>query len=128
MFDVSSNGVIKITRGDSAYLTINVADADGNPYILENEDKVRVQVRSKYNDDENEGFLFEGEVTDNGDGTVIWRIKPEDTATANPATAYYYDVQLEIGEDIFTIISSKFKILNEVTLPKSDGDISQDGD
>lgn len=127
MFDVSSNGVIKITRGDSAYLTINVTDADGNPYILENEDKVRAQVRSKYNDDENEGFLFEGEVTDNGDGTVVWHIRPEDTATANPAIAYYYDVQLEIGEDIFTIISSKFKILNEVTL-QSDGNTSQDGD
>ena len=121
MFDVSSSGVIKITRGDSAYFTINLTDAENNPYILEAEDKVRVQVRSKYNDDENEGFLFEGEVTDNGDGTVVWHIKPEDTATADPKIPYYYDVQLENGTDVYTIISSKFKILNEVTLPK-DGD------
>ena len=83
MFDVSSSGVIKITRGDSAYFTINLTDAENNPYILEAEDKVRVQVRSKYNDDENEGFLFEGEIIDNGNGTVVWHIKPEDTATAN---------------------------------------------
>lgn len=117
MFDVSSSGVIKITRGDSAYFTINLTDADGNPYVLDSDEKVRVQVRSKYNDDENEGFLFEGEVVDNGDGTITWHIRPEDTATADPSLAYYYDVQYEGNGDIFTFISSKFKITNEVTLP-----------
>jgi len=117
MFDVSSSGVIKITRGDSAYFTINLTDADGNPYVLDSDEKVRVQVRSKYNDDENEGFLFEGEVVDNGDGTITWHIRPEDTATADPSLSYYYDVQYEGNGDIFTFISSKFKITNEVTLP-----------
>ena len=34
MFDVSSSGVIKITRGDSAYFTINLTDADD--FILQN--------------------------------------------------------------------------------------------
>lgn len=117
MFDVSSNGVIKITRGDSAYLTINVTDADGNPYILDADENVRVQVRSKYNDDENEGFLFEGEVIDNGDGTITWHIRPEDTATADSSIAYLYDVQYEGNGDVFTFLSSKFKIVGEVTLP-----------
>lgn len=117
MFEVSSSGVIKITRGDSAYFTINLTDADGNPYVLDADENVRVQVRSKYNDDENEGFLFEGEVVDNGDGTITWHIRPEDTATADPSLAYYYDVQYEGNGDIFTFISSKFKITNEVTLP-----------
>lgn len=117
MFEVSSSGVIKITRGDSAYFTINLTDADGNPYVLDAEENVRVQVRSKYNDDENEGFLFEGEIIDDGDGTITWHIRPEDTATADPSLAYYYDIQYEGNGDIFTFISSKFKITNEVTLP-----------
>lgn len=122
MFTINNKGVIKITRGDSAYLTINVADGSGNPYILDNGDKVRVQVRSVYNDDENRGLLFDGDVTDNGDGTVTWHIKPSDTSTANPANDYYYDVELDSGEDVFTFISSRFIILNEVTLPEEEGD------
>ena len=118
MFNVSSSGNIKITRGDSAYLTINITDADGNPYFLNNQDRIRIQVRDRYNDDFNEGFLFEGDVTDNQDGTVTWHILPSDTALADPDIEYYYDVQLETWEDVFTFISAKLKVLNEVTLPK----------
>lgn len=122
MFEYNEdNNKIKITRGDSAYYTITLKDLDGNDYELDPEsDVIRVQVRTVYNDDDNEGLLFEGTVTDNGDGTATWHILPEDTAQADPKQRHYYDIQLETGGDVFTIVSGKFKILNEVTLQEGE--------
>ena len=48
--------VIHITRGDSAYIAINVTDIDGNPFYLDDSIEVRAQVRSVLNDDENKGL------------------------------------------------------------------------
>ena len=116
MMKIKSNGEIRLTRGDSAYITINLVDIDDNPYLLSDSDVLRCQVRKVYNDDNNSGLLFEGEITDNGDGTATWHIRPQDTDHAVLPEKYYYDVQLEIGDDVFTIASGKFRILNEVTM------------
>ena len=116
MIKIKSNGEIRLTRGDSAYITVNVVDSEKNPYLLSDGDTLRCQVRKRYNDDENEGLLFNGVITDNGDGTATWYIRPQDTAHAVLPEKYYYDIQLEIGDDVFTIASGKFRILNEVTL------------
>lgn len=125
MFKVSKKGDIKLTRGDSAYLTIDILDSTNNSYILDPEyDDIRVQVRWKYNDDEEEAFLFEGDIVDNGNGTATWHIKPENTNEADTSINYYYDIEIKIDEDIYTIISAKFNLLDEVTLPKKN---EQDG-
>ena len=116
MIKIKSNGEIRLTRGDSAYITIKVNDSNGNPYVLSDDDVLRCQVRSLFNDDDNQGLLFSGTITDNGNGTATWHIVPEDTAHAVLPEKYYYDIQLEIGDDVFTIASGKFRILNEVTL------------
>lgn len=119
MFKVSKKGDIKLTRGDSAYLTIDILDLKKNPYFLDPEnDDIRVQVRWKYNDDNEEALLFEGDIINNGDGTATWHIKPQDTEGADISIDYFYDIEVKIDNDIFTIISANFKLLNEVTLPK----------
>ena len=126
MFKVNKKGDIQLTRGDSAYLTINLVDSKKDPYILDPEtDDIRVQVRWKYNDDAEQAFLFEGDITDNGDGTATWHIIPQNTNGVDTSIDYYYDVELKIGSDIFTILSADFNLLNEVTLPRKN---QQDGD
>jgi len=118
MFSIN-NGKIYITRGDSAYITISVVDAEGNAFALDNSVALRGQVRSILNDDENLGFLFDADITINeDDGTATWHIKPSDTATAVMGIPYYYDIELHIGEDVYTIISSTLNIRDEVTLPE----------
>ena len=119
MFSINKNR-ITITRGDSAYITISVVDGNGNAFALDDSVALRGQVRSILNDDENLGLLFEADISINEDGTATWHIKPSDTAKATMGIPYYYDIELHIGDDVFTIISSSMFISDEVTLPEGD--------
>ena len=56
----------------------------------------------------------------NEDGSATWHIKPTDTMNAVMRVAYYYDIELKMGDDIFTIVSSDFIVYEEVTLPEGD--------
>lgn len=42
------------------------------------------------------------------------RVAPEDTRNIQPGT-YYYDLQININDDIFTIMKGKFIILQDCT-------------
>lgn len=103
---------ITLTRGDSAYITINIMNEDGTPYELKPGDVVRCQVRDKANDGD---LLFEGQV-ETVDNELVFHIYPEDTKNAE-VKSYVWDAQLETADgDIFTFITeSAFKITNEVT-------------
>lgn len=109
-----SGSTILITRGDTAYISINVNDQDGNPYELQDGDKIEIHVRPRVSD--RTELAFEGTVEYEND-EVIWHIKPEDTDELEIDT-YFYDVQLTTSNsDVFTIIpAAKFKILDEVTM------------
>lgn len=104
---------ISLTRGDSAYITLNINMSDGTPYELQETDVIKCQVRDRANDGD---LIFEGliEVINN---EPVWHIRPEDTENEDVAT-YVWDAQLEMENgDIFTFIpSSTFKLLDEVTM------------
>lgn len=119
MFSIKNNQIY-ITRGDSAYITISVVDADGSLFILDDSVSLRGQVRSILNDDDNLGLLFDADIAVNEDGTATWHIKPSDTEDATMGIPYYYDIELHIGEDVFTILSSTLIIQDEVTLPEGE--------
>lgn len=104
---------IELTRGDSAYITLNVNDSTGKPYELNDGDNIRVQVRTAPNVGR---LLFEGNLDTTGN-KIVWHIKPEDTAD-EPVTTYWWDAQLETPNgDIFTFItSSPFILTDEVTM------------
>ena len=105
---------VYVTRGDSAYLDIDLKDGSGQPLILGDEDVVRCQVRNVPNTGK---LLFEGHLVKNEGSSYTWQIRPEDTKDA-PADNYVWDAEVEYytGE-IFTFIpaQSKFVILPEVT-------------
>lgn len=42
-----SNNIIKITKGDSAVFNVDIAFADGTPYIIKSGDKLKMTVRNK---------------------------------------------------------------------------------
>ncbi len=104
---------ILLTRGDSAYITLTINTENGT-YPLQEEDKVRVQVRDVPNTGE---LIFEGNIEIQND-EIIWHIIPSQTSDLEVKT-YYWDAQLETANgDIFTFIpSSPFKLLDEVTMP-----------
>lgn len=61
MLKIKKNN-ISITRGDSAYITIDIFDGSGNAIIPGDGDVVRCQVRDAVNDG---NLLFEGEIIKN---------------------------------------------------------------
>jgi hypothetical protein len=43
------------------------------------------------------------------------RIAPEDTASATAGTAYVYDLEVHIGEDVYTVLMGQLKLTQDVT-------------
>jgi len=107
--------MISITRGDSAYIQLDISDMSGEPVTLSSRDIVRCQVRKRPNDGE---LVFEGDIIrSDQDNSIVWHIHPEDTMNEFVGT-YYWDAQVEFTNgDIFTFIPvSKFKLLPEITM------------
>lgn len=108
------NTSIFLTRADSAYITLEIVQGNGEVYTLQDGDVVRVHVRTAPNTGE---LLFEGKVEVDADYNLVWHIYPEDTKDLEVKT-YYYDAQIELANgDVFTFIpASKFKLTDEVTM------------
>lgn len=102
---------ITITRGDSAYIDVSIKDSKGNKYTPGSKDKIRAQVRT---DASSTKILFESEIPSD---TLVWHIKPEDTAEASMGKSYVYDMEIETEDgDVFTFIPlSSFTVSKEVT-------------
>lgn len=50
MLYIDQNDNIKLTRGDTAIIDIDITDADGEPYIMRNFDRLIFTVKRMYND------------------------------------------------------------------------------
>ena len=104
---------ISLTRGDSAYITINICQEDGSPYMLNEGDEIHIQVRHKPNDGE---LLFEALIEEIREDSFVWHIRPEDTKDAE-IKVYYWDAQIKTIEgDIYTFIPmTTLRLTDEVT-------------
>ena len=110
MLTVGSDGSIKLTRGDTARLNVNITnDADGNEYVMQEGDVLVMTVKKSISD---EKPSFQKTLN----GTNTFHIKPIDTAQLDFGS-YKYDVQLTTaGGDVYTIIEpTTFRISEEVT-------------
>lgn len=105
MFNIDEKNRIKITRGDTAFITISV---DG--YEMAENDKLTFSV--KYDAEDTE-YLF----TKQADEDNVIHIEPQDTKNAY-FDKYIYDIQLTTTNgDVFTIIEpTTFNITKEVTI------------
>lgn len=103
-----ATGEIKLTRGDTARLTVDLEDDSGQAYSVQNDDVVTFTVKKNYEDAEP---LIQKKVT----GTNVFHIKPEDTKEL-AFGKYKYDVQLTTADgDNYTVVDDKdFRITNEV--------------
>ena len=101
---------IRLKRGDSARIRINMNDENGDPYPREADDVIKIQVRKKIGDGD---IVIEGDISFDDDG-ILWEIKPEDTFELTNGV-YYWDCEIERGNgDVFTFIPySKFAIIND---------------
>lgn len=108
MLYVTGN-TIKLTRGDTAYLTIPIKNAIGEDYEMSAGDVLVLSMKKRVTDTE---YSLQKVVT----GDNVFHILPEDTDGLKFGT-YVYDVQLTTeGKDVYTLIPvSSFELLQEVT-------------
>ena len=107
MFKIEGN-VIAITRGDTGIFTLNITDAQGNPYDYSHDE---VLFTVKRNIDTTEKIMQK--TVEYGQVVII---QPVDTATL-PYGTYVYDVQVTTaGGVVDTVITpSRFLVKAEVT-------------
>lgn len=109
---------IRITKGDTAYISLEIKIQNRDVYKLSGSDKVYFTVkRSPYDDD----FLFQKILDSNSyvdDEKLFIHIEPSDTKNLCYGK-YLFDVQLVVDEsDVYTVIPpSLFEIMPEVTFP-----------
>ena len=109
MLKIQPDGVILLTKGDTAYFQVDILYDNDSPYLYKDGDTITLSVKKKASDD-----VYTLQKTVNG-GEVITLI-PEDTNTLTDGR-YVYDVQLNtsLGE-VFTVCpTNEFYILEEVT-------------
>ena len=106
---------LEMIRGDTLSFAFEV-EFDEAPQKLEKAD-----FTCKANFDDNEA-LFHNELEkginfSKQDGTKLYyivRVAPEDTENLE-AGMYYYDLQIELNGDVFTILNGSLKIESDVT-------------
>lgn len=108
MLEISKSGAIKLTRGDTADLVVEIESDEGS-YTLASGDSLTMTCRKFASSEE---VIFQKQIINSNS----FRIEPEDTANV-PFGKYVFDVQLStVGGEIYTVISPKtFEICEEVT-------------
>lgn len=108
MLYIESDNTIKLTRGDTARITVNLKTSTGEDYELLDDDELILSVKKSVISD---CYLLQKKIT----GTETFYLKPEDTNDINFGK-YKYDVQLVTNEEVYTIIEpSTFEVMPEVT-------------
>lgn len=104
MLIVMENNVIKLTRGDTAKLTVDIANDEGEVYVVAESDTLILSMKKKLSDTEP---CLRKEIK----GDNSFHIEPNDTKHL-PFGLYVYDVRLITakGETYTVIEKSTFKI------------------
>ena len=102
---------IYLTRGDSAFLTVNLNDESGSSYELSEGDKIYFRLKKSSSSD---NLLLEKEINPD---TLTLELLPEDTAELSSGL-YCYEVELVTAEDKhYTVIeNSQFQIGAELEI------------
>lgn len=110
MLYINKDGTIRLTRGDTARLTVTINnDFDGEPYELTETDVLKLTIKRSVRDSTP---AVQKVIT----GSNKFYIIPDDTKDL-VFGKYLYDVELTTaGGDVYTVIEpTTFEILKEVT-------------
>lgn len=102
------DGAISLTRGDTAYLSLDLTDALGEPFVGSEDDTKVLTVRKAV------GGTLAFAITVGLD--EAFKITPEMTKELDYGR-YVYDIQVNLSNgDVFTVVAKNtFKLTEEVT-------------
>lgn len=92
MFEISKNE-LSITKGDSAYIDVEITDKSGNPYSMKATDSLKMSVAAAI------GTTPIMYVESNTSTLHI----THDQSALLPVGKCFFDVQLKIGDDVYTL-------------------------
>ena len=109
---VTTEKTIKITRGDSYGFNFKVTDKTGTVQEL---DAVYFSVKENPDD---ENYVFQKSLSDGvtqlTDGGYYVKVEPSDTKDL-AKQRYYYDLELTVGDDVYTPRKGYFEVKWDVT-------------
>jgi predicted secreted protein len=110
MLYITEEGVIRLTRGDTATISVSIEnDTTGDAYSLEENDVLVLSVKKSFDDP---APCIQKRLT----GTSTFSFSPIDTSSLHFGQ-YFYDVELTTSTgEVYTIVEPTcFEILKEVT-------------
>lgn len=103
------------TRGDSIFIQFDI-DSDIVLDLSSNDFEITFSLKQSATDS---AYVFQKDktaVTQLAENSFVLRIAPEDTVDLFPGY-YYYDIQLNIGDDVFTIALGQLQLVRDITRP-----------
>lgn len=105
------NKNITMTRGDTLSFNVEVTDGDGE---LIEVDSAYFTCKKLSTDESNIFRKALGSGITQFDDCFVVRVAPEDTRNVD-AGQYFYDLQIGVGDDIFTIMKGVLEIEQDVS-------------
>lgn len=105
------NQNITMVKGDTLAFNVEVFDEAGQPITVDSAFMTCKEVPTR------EEFVFQKSLSDGitqEDGIMVVRIAPNDTKEAE-AGEYFYDFQIGVGQDVFTIMNGTLSLMQNVT-------------
>ena len=106
---------IDTIRGDTLIIQFEI-ESDTVLDLTSNDFNITFSLKRTATDSE---YVFQKDktaVTSPADNVFVLRVAPEDTVNLVPGY-YYYDIQLDIGTDIYTIAIGKLHLAIDITRP-----------
>jgi hypothetical protein len=106
---------IDMIRGDTVNIQFEV-ESDTVLDLSSNDFQITFSLKQAATDTEYVFQKHKTAVTQISENNFVLRIAPDDTEELIPGY-YFYDLQLGIGDDIYTIALGMFQIIRDITLP-----------
>ena len=103
---------ISIIRGDTFAFNFIINDVLGGAYLSAKTTTDKTDTKYVFQKTLNDGIELIGQEA--GQYTYAVRIAPEDTNNLDTGK-YYYDLQLEINDDVYTPLMGKINITYDIT-------------
>lgn len=103
---------ITMVKGDTVSFNVEVFDNDGNPITVDSADMV---CKKRVLGDDVTFHKSLGDGITQSQGIMTVRVAPGDTRDAE-AGLYFYDFQIGVGDDIFTLLNGVLTIEQDVTV------------
>lgn len=104
------NKNITMTKGDTLSFNVIAMDTNGEPMVVDSADftckKLGTETSNVFRKSLGAGITQD-------DGMITVRVAPEDTNIN--AGRYFYDMQIGVGSDIFTVMKGVLEIEQDVT-------------